>query len=54
MFILQGLSKLPLNFSDAESYGLPMSVWFFVAWCELLSGVGLLVGGLLVSKKLNS
>jgi putative oxidoreductase len=51
---LQGLSKLPLDISDAESYGLPMSVWFFVAWGELLSGIGLLVGGLLVSKKLNS
>ena len=47
MFILQGLSKLPLDISDAESYELPMSVWFFVAWGELLSGVGLLVGGLI-------
>ena len=47
VFILQGLSKLPLDISDAESYELPMSVWFFVAWGELLSGVGLLVGGLI-------
>ena len=53
-FILQGESKLPLNISDAESYGLPMTVWFFVAWGELLSGIGLLIGGLLVTKKLNS
>ena len=43
VFILQGLSKLPLNISDAESYGLPMTVWFFVAWGELLSGIGLLI-----------
>ena len=54
VFILQGLSKLPLNISDAETYGLPMTVWFFVAWGELLSGIGLLIGGLLVTKKLNS
>ena len=54
VFILQGLSKLPLNISDAESYGLPMTVWFFVAWGEILSGIGLLIGGLLVTKKLNS
>ena len=45
VFILQGLSKLPLDISDAEAYGLPASVWFFVAWGELLSGVGLLIGG---------
>ena len=44
VFILQGESKLPLNISDAESYGLPMTVWFFVAWGELLSGIGLLIG----------
>ena len=53
VFILQGLSKLPLDISDAESFGLPISVWFFVAWGELLSGVGLLIGGLLVTEKLN-
>lgn len=54
VFILQGLSKLPLDISDAEIFGLPMTVWFFVAWGELLSGIGLLIGGLLVSKNLNS
>mgnify|MGYP001169342939 FL=1 len=53
VFILQGLSKLPLDISDAEAYGLPVSVWFFVAWGELLSGVGLLIGGLLVTENLN-
>lgn len=47
VFILQGLSKLPLNLSDAESFGLPMTVWFFVAWGEFFSGIGLLMGGLL-------
>ena len=49
VFILQGLSKLPLNISD-ESYGLPMTVWFFVAWGEFF-GIGLLIGGL-VTKNL--
>lgn len=53
IFILQGLSKLPLDISEAETYGLPLSVWFFVAWGELFAGIGLLVGGLLVTRKLN-
>ena len=45
VFILQGLQKFPLSLVDAEIYGLPMSVWFFVAWGELFSGIGLLLGG---------
>ena len=53
VFILQGLSKMPLDVSDAEAFGLPVSFWFFVAWGELLSGIGLLIGGLLVTEKLN-
>ena len=47
VFIQQGLSKLPLTESDAEAFGLPFVVWFFVAWGEFLSGVGLLIGGVL-------
>tara|TARA_Y100001935_G_C16862307_1_gene293798 strand:- start:86 stop:505 length:420 start_codon:yes stop_codon:yes gene_type:complete len=47
VFIQQGLIKLPLNPSDAESYNLPMSVWFFVAYGELSAGIGLLLGGFL-------
>ena len=39
VFILQGLQKFPLSIEDAEIYGLPMSVWFFVAWGELFSGI---------------
>ena len=39
--------KLPLNPSDAESYNLPMSVWFFGAYGELSAGIGLLLGGFL-------
>ena len=51
IFILQGLQKLPIDVSDAEAFGLPMSVWFFVAWGELLAGIGLLVGGLTIALK---
>ena len=47
VFVQQGLSKLPLTQSDAESFGLPFLVWFFVAWGEFLSGIGLLIGGIL-------
>ena len=48
IFILQGLQKLPLDISDAEAFGLPMSVWFFVAWGEFFAGVGVIVGGLTI------
>ena len=47
IFIQQGLSKLPLNVEDAEAFNLPMTVWFFVAYGETFSGIGLIVGGLL-------
>tara|TARA_Y100000590_G_C15406258_1_gene895802 strand:+ start:226 stop:645 length:420 start_codon:yes stop_codon:yes gene_type:complete len=52
IFIQQGLSKLPLNVSDAETYNLPMSVWFFVAYGELFAGLGLILGGILRIKYL--
>ena len=51
VFILQGLQKLPVDVSDAEAFGLPMSVWFFVAWGELFAGIGLLLGGLTIALK---
>lgn len=51
VFILQGLQKLPVDVADAEAFGLPMSVWFFVAWGELFAGIGLLVGGLTIALK---
>jgi|TARA_R110001583_G_scaffold135445_5_gene287238 putative oxidoreductase len=51
VFILQGLQKLPVDISDAEAFGLPMSVWFFVAWGELFAGIGLLLGGLTIALK---
>ena len=40
IFIQQGLSKLPLNIEDAEAFNLPMTVWFFVAYGEIFSGIG--------------
>ena len=51
VFILQGLQKFPVTIEDSEAFGLPMSVWFFVAWGELFSGIGLLVGGLTIALK---
>ena len=52
VFILQGLAKLPVSIEDAEGYGLPMTVWFFVVWGELFAGIGLLVGALIIFPKL--
>ena len=46
VFVQQGLSKIPVTLSAANSFDLPYSVWFFVAWGELTAGVGLLLGGL--------
>lgn len=51
VFVLQGLQKLPVDVADAEAFGLPMQVWFFVAWGELFSGIGLMVGGLTIALK---
>ena len=51
VFILQGLQKLPVNTEDAAAFGLPMSVWFFVAWGELFAGILLLVGGITIALK---
>ena len=51
VFVLQGLQKMPLSIEDAESFGLPMSVWFFVAWGELFAGILLFVGGLTIALK---
>ena len=51
VFILQGLQKLPVTTEDAAAFGLPMSVWFFVAWGEFFAGVCLLVGGVTIALK---
>jgi len=47
VFIQQGISKIPVTAQDAESFSLPLIVWFFVAWGELFAGMGIILGGLL-------
>tara|TARA_B100000212_G_scaffold263101_1_gene202788 strand:+ start:1108 stop:1542 length:435 start_codon:yes stop_codon:yes gene_type:complete len=47
IFIQQGLDKLPIDAETAADFGLPVLVWWFVAYGELGGGIGLLVGGLL-------
>ena len=47
MFLQQGLSKFPVTESSAESFGLPYIVWWFVAYGEVGSAIGLIVGGIL-------
>ena len=51
VFIQQGLGKIPVDLLEAEAWGLPYLVWWFVAWGELGAGVGLLVGGLIALYK---
>lgn len=48
VFLQQGLGKWPIDADTAESWGLPLLVWTFVVIGEIGSGVGLLVGGLLM------
>ena len=47
IFIQQGLMKIPLDIEEAASYGLSYLVWWFVAYGELLGGLGLIIGGFL-------
>ena len=47
VFIQQGSSKIPVTIQDAESFSLPLIVWFFVAWGECFAGIGILLGGLM-------
>ncbi len=53
IFIQQGLMKLPIDASEAESYGLSVLVWWVVALGELGAGTGLLIGGLLNNSLTN-
>ena len=53
IFIQQGLMKIPVNIDEAESYGLSYLVWWFVAYGELLGGIGLIVGGILALRYIN-
>ena len=53
VFIQQGLSKFPVTQDDAVAYELPYLVWWFVAYGELGSGVGLLVAAFLSLKAIS-
>ena len=52
VFIQQGLSKVPITVEDADAFGLPYLVWWFVATGELGAGLGLIVSGLMSAKLL--
>jgi len=45
IFIAHGSQKLPFDPLGGVAFGLSPLVWWFVAFSELLAGVGLLVGG---------
>ena len=47
VFIQQGIMKIPVSAEEAATYGLSYLVWWFVAYGELLGGIGLIIGGLL-------
>ena len=47
MFLQQGLSKFPVNEATAEAFGLPYIVWWFVAYGEVGSAIGLIAGGII-------
>ena len=45
MFLQQGLSKFPINQETADAVELPYIVWWFVAFGEVGSALGLIIGG---------
>ena len=53
VFIQQGLDKMPVDVDAAEAFELPYLVWWFVAYGELGAGLGLLTGGVLITKWFN-
>ena len=48
VFIQQGIMKIPVSAEEAATYGLSYLVWWFVAYGELLAGIGLLIGGVMM------
>jgi len=53
VFLQQGFSKLPFSADDAASMELPALVWWFVVYGEIGAGIGLLVGGAVIIKKIK-
>ena len=49
VFIQQGWMKIPVDADEASSYDLSVLVWWFVTYGEFLSGIGLLIGGILTA-----
>jgi len=49
IFLQQGLDKIPIDPSMAETYGLPLIIWYFVILSELTAGIGIIFGGILKS-----
>ena len=49
VFLQQGSSKIPIDPSMAETYGLPLFIWYFVILSELTAGIGIIFGGILKS-----
>ena len=45
VFIRQGLSKFPVTLEDAQGYDVSYLTWWVVAYGELGSGLGLILGG---------
>lgn len=53
VFLQQGFDKLPFDPEVAADMGLPSIVWFFVTYGEIGAGLGLLVGGAMLTKLFN-
>ena len=49
IFLQQGFSKIPIDSSMAETYSLPLFLWYLVILCELTAGIGIIFGGILKS-----
>lgn len=47
MFFQQGISKFPVTEVTADAIGLPFIVWWFVAYGEVGSAIGLISGGVI-------
>ena len=49
IFLQQGFSKIPIDASMAETYSLPLFLWYLVIISELTAGIGIIFGGVLKS-----
>ena len=49
IFVQQGFSKIPIDSSMAETFGLPLFLWYLVIISEFTAGIGIIFGGFLKS-----